>query len=254
MPLGWPRRVRTNIASRCSAGPASNSIRCSQPSPPTSSRIGSSRTRTPARSSAARSPFRLAPDRRCRARRRCSSPRPPAPSARAAGPEPWTASDRSRTSQPSQNGQWKTDRPQSRLDARAAAAGRSAARARAPARGVRTAPPSSLTAKPSDARVGVEHLAVPDLDVREAGQLLAAGAAAGPRGPRASAPAGRRSRSRRRWRAAACRAPARAAGRGPAPGRCSVRRGRRRRSPRRARARALRASACAPRRRSAAWE
>ena len=33
--------------------------------------------------------------------------------ARRLGPEPCTASDRSRTSQPSQNGQWKTDRPQS---------------------------------------------------------------------------------------------------------------------------------------------
>ena len=40
------------------------------------------------------------------------------------------------------------------------------------------APPSSFTSKPSASRLGVEHLAVADLDVREAGELLAAGACA----------------------------------------------------------------------------
>ncbi len=77
------------------------------PSAPISSRIGSSRTRTPAPASTSRSPFSWAGPV---GEEHHSLLQPESTSAEraAAGPSPWIASGRSRTSQPSQKGQWKT--------------------------------------------------------------------------------------------------------------------------------------------------
>ena len=173
MSFGWPRWVRTNMASRYSAGPDSNSIRWSQPSPPISWRTGSSRTRTPALSSTARSPFRFAGpsvqehdvvaptrDHQGRARRRGAGAvhgqrqvaHLPAVAERAVedrpAPEPGHARQRRRVvAQPVREHQ-------------RAAAHRAAVE------------PHGEAVRPG---VGVEHLGVPDLDVGEAGQLLAAG-------------------------------------------------------------------------------
>ena len=109
--FGCSRVVRTKRASRRSSGPDASSIRSSCPSCPTSRRIGSSRILTPAFSRAARSPLRPAGPS---VRSTTSFDQPASTSAdrAAAAPLPWTASGRSRTSQPSQNGQWKTDWPQ----------------------------------------------------------------------------------------------------------------------------------------------
>jgi hypothetical protein len=109
-PFGWSRRVFTNSASRRSASPWENSIRASRPSLPASRAIGSVRTRTPASASSA-PPGSGAPS----VHSRTSSLQPASRRAERTAPGPLAcrARGRSRTSQPSQNAQWNTDRPHS---------------------------------------------------------------------------------------------------------------------------------------------
>ena len=109
-PFGWSRRVFTNSASRRSAEPCENSICLRRPWRPASRAIGSVRTRTPAAASSA-PPGSGAPS----VQSTTSLLHPASTSAERTAPGPLACNARglSRTSQPSQNAQWNTERPHS---------------------------------------------------------------------------------------------------------------------------------------------
>ena len=112
-PFGWSRHVVTNRASRRSAGPCVNSIRSRRPSLPASRAIGSVRTRTP-EAAGSMLPGSGAPS--VHSTTSLLQPARTSADRTAPGPLPWNARGRSRTSQPSQNAQWNTDRPPEHLD------------------------------------------------------------------------------------------------------------------------------------------